>query len=89
MIDKIIELLEDIAAAVKSGEIDDRLTWVPADKAAKIIGVSTSTFRNRVATLPGFPKPNRPTGSKGDPRWNVGELHEWAKRNRDKMGRAA
>lgn len=57
--------------------------WLATEDAARLLGFTLRQFREDVATRPGFPAPLRVDGT-GHPKWNAGELHAWAKAERDK-----
>lgn len=64
--------------------IDTDGLWSSA-KAAQYFDVSVRHYQDRIATLPGFPKPVRlpaPRGGRGQPRWYPGEVKTFASQHR-------
>ena len=78
----ILDRLDALLAAMKSNSIpSDRRLW-DADSVAAYLSVSVPTVLNRYAPRHDFPAAIRlPTaGSRGTPRWNAGDIMEWAAR---------
>jgi len=55
---------------------------LPVAECALLFGVKPRTFREKIATLPGFPRPRSIEG--GKPRWRAGEILKY----RDEVGNA-
>ncbi len=81
----LLEKLDTLIAAVQASATTDR--WLSAADACVLLGYNEQVFRERICTIPGFPKALRLNGV-GHPRWLRSEILDWATEHRDQpLGR--
>lgn len=72
--------VHELMQALQAQGITAEHRWVDASGLGLLLGGRTRTTALRYAAQPGFPKPSRV----GDPLWNVAEVTDWLKRQREK-----
>jgi len=75
---KIVEKLDELIAATRAAAIPVRERWLDPESAASLLSMSKRHFLERIAILPGFPRPLRV----GHPRWLAEEILAWAEMRR-------
>lgn len=73
--EQVIEVLERIEAAVRASGVPPAYRWIDAAGVAAMLGMATRHFAERIAYLPGFPKPARVRG--GERKWRMDEVQQW------------
>lgn len=75
----IEEKLDQLIAVTRASSIPIKERWLDAASAGAMLSISASTFLQRYAPLPDFPKPLR----EGHPRWKASEILDWCEIHRD------